>query len=107
MAIKQNMKKHERKAVSKRAIITSDTVLIVFAIGGTAILSIFGTTILSFMIAGGCFSSLQELLTHGDSEAVLFQVNQAFSSCFPITRRIWCNHHRFVICLVVLVERAF
>ena len=29
------------------------TVLIVFAIGGTAILSIFGITVFSFMITGG------------------------------------------------------
>jgi amino acid permease len=61
IAITQNMKKHERKAVSKTAIITSGTVLIMFAIGGTAILSIFGTTILSFIIPRGCFYSLQPL----------------------------------------------
>jgi multiple antibiotic resistance protein len=66
IAIMQNMKKEERKAVSK-TIITSGTVLIVFAIGGTAILSIFGITVFSFMIAGGVllFIVAIELLTHG------------------------------------------
>jgi multiple antibiotic resistance protein len=67
ISITQNMKKDERKAVSKTAIITSGTVLIVFAIGGTAILSIFGITVFSFMIAGGVllFIVAIELLTHG------------------------------------------
>jgi multiple antibiotic resistance protein len=66
ISITQNMKK-ERKAVSKTAIITSGTVLIVFAIGGTVILSIFGITVFSFMIAGGVllFIVAIELLTHG------------------------------------------
>ncbi len=67
IAITQNMKKEERKAVSKTAIITSGTVLVVFAIGGTEILNIFGTTIFSFMIAGGVllFIVAIELSTHG------------------------------------------
>jgi multiple antibiotic resistance protein len=67
IAITQKMEKEERKAVSKTAIITSGTVLIVFAVGGTEILSIFGITIFSFMIAGGVllFIVAIELLTHG------------------------------------------
>lgn len=67
ISITQNMRKEERKAVSKTAIITSGTVLIVFAIGGTVILSIFGITVFSFMIAGGIllFIVAIELLTHG------------------------------------------
>ena len=67
IAITQNMNKEERKAVSKTAIITSGTVLMVFAIGGTEILSIFGITIFSFMIAGGVLLLIVaiELLTHG------------------------------------------
>jgi len=67
ISITQNMKKEERKAVSKTAIITSGTVLIVFAIGGTVILSIFGITVFSFMIAGGVllFIVAIELLAHG------------------------------------------
>jgi len=67
IAITQNMKKEERKAVSKTAIITSGIVLVVFAIAGTWILRLFGTTIFSFMIAGGVllFIVAIELLTHG------------------------------------------
>jgi multiple antibiotic resistance protein len=67
IAITEKMEKEERKAVSRTAIITSGTVLIVFAIGGTEILSIFGITIFSFMIAGGVllFIVAIELLTHG------------------------------------------
>jgi multiple antibiotic resistance protein len=78
IAITQNMKKEERKAVSKTAIITSGIVLVVFAIAGTGILRLFGITIFSFMIAGGVllFIVAIELLTHG--AAVLSQVNQAW-----------------------------
>jgi multiple antibiotic resistance protein len=67
IAITQNMKKEERKAVSKTAIITSGIVLTVFAIAGTGILMLFGITIFSFMIAGGVllFIVAIELLTHG------------------------------------------
>ena len=67
IAITEKMEKEERKAVSKTAIIASGTVLIVFAVGGTEILSIFGITIFSFMIAGGVllFIVAIELLTHG------------------------------------------
>jgi multiple antibiotic resistance protein len=61
------MKKEERKAVSKTAIITSGIVLVVFAFAGTGILRLFGITIFSFMIAGGVllFIVAIELLTHG------------------------------------------
>ena len=67
IGITQNMKKEERKAVSKTAIITSGIVLVVFAIAGTGILRLFGITIFSFMIAGGVllFIVAIELLTHG------------------------------------------
>jgi multiple antibiotic resistance protein len=67
IAITQNMRKEERKAVSKTAIITSGIVLVVFAIAGTEILRLFGITIFSFMIAGGVllFIVAIELLTHG------------------------------------------
>jgi multiple antibiotic resistance protein len=43
----------ERKTVSKTAIVASGTIQIVFAVSGTELLSIFGITILSYMIAGG------------------------------------------------------
>jgi multiple antibiotic resistance protein len=61
------LKKEERKAVSKTAIISSGIVLVVFAIGGTGILRLFGITVFSFMIAGGVllFVVEIELLTHG------------------------------------------
>jgi multiple antibiotic resistance protein len=67
IAITQNMRKEELKAVSKTAIITSGIVLVVFAIAGTEILRLFGITIFSFMIAGGVllFIVAIELLTHG------------------------------------------
>src|SRR5919198_5450361 len=53
IALTEKMGKDERKAVSKIAIITAAGLLIVFAIAGTQILTIFGITIFSFMIAGG------------------------------------------------------
>jgi multiple antibiotic resistance protein len=67
IAITEKMEKEERKTVSKTAIIASGTVLIVFAVGGTELLSIFGITIFSFMIAGGVllFIVAIKLLTHG------------------------------------------
>jgi len=67
ITITQNLKKEERKAVSKTAIVTSGIVLVVFAIAGTGILRLFGITIFSFMIAGGVllFIVAIELLTHG------------------------------------------
>ena len=61
------IEKHERKAVSKVAIITAAGLLIVFAIAGTQILAIFGITIFSFMVAGGVllFMVSIESMTHG------------------------------------------
>ena len=67
IALTERMKKEERKAVSKVAVITAGILLIVFAVAGTQILSIFGITIFSFMIAGGVllFIVSIELLTYG------------------------------------------
>jgi multiple antibiotic resistance protein len=67
IALTENMKKQERRAVSKVAVITAGILLILFAVAGTQILSIFGITIFSFMIAGGVllFIVSIELLTHG------------------------------------------
>jgi multiple antibiotic resistance protein len=67
IALTEKMGKEERKAVSKTAIITSGVLLVVFAVAGTQILTIFGITIFSFMIAGGIllFIVSIELLTHG------------------------------------------
>jgi len=68
MAMTQKMDKQERIAVTKTAVITAAILLIVFAVAGTQILSIFGVTIASFMVAGGVllFIVAIELLTHGE-----------------------------------------
>ena len=67
IALTKDMKSSDRKRVSTSAIITAASLLIVFAVAGTQILSIFGITIFSFMIAGGVllFIVSIELLTHG------------------------------------------
>src|ERR687887_317352 len=67
IALTEKMEKNERKAVSKIAIITAAALLFVFAVAGSEILTIFGITISSFMIAGGVllFIFSIELLTHG------------------------------------------
>jgi multiple antibiotic resistance protein len=67
IALTEKMEKNERKAVSKIAIITAAALLTVFAVAGSEILTIFGITIYSFMIAGGVllFIVSIELLTHG------------------------------------------
>lgn len=68
LALTQKMEKLERRAVTKTAIITAAGLLLVFAVAGTQILSIFGITISSFMVAGGVllFIVAIELLTHGE-----------------------------------------
>src|ERR671933_2947926 len=68
IALTEKMRTQERKAVSKIAVVTAGVLLIVFAVAGTQILSIFGITISSFMIAGGVllFIVSIELLTHGE-----------------------------------------
>ena len=67
IALTEKMEKNERKAVSKIAIITAAILLTIFAIAGSEILTIFGITIYSFMVAGGIllFIVSIELLTHG------------------------------------------
>lgn len=66
-AITQKMQKKERNAVLKTTVVTAGALLIIFAVAGTQILSIFGITISSFMIAGGIllFIVSIELLTRG------------------------------------------
>ena len=68
IAMTQKMEKKERVTVTKTAVITAAILLIVFAVAGTQILSIFGVTIASFMVAGGVllFIVAIELLTHGE-----------------------------------------
>ncbi|HEY7107969.1 MAG TPA: MarC family protein [Nitrososphaeraceae archaeon] len=67
VALTNKMDKVQRKKTSELAIVTAASLLIIFAIGGTQILSIFGVKIESFMIAGGIllFILSMELLTHG------------------------------------------
>lgn len=68
VSLTRNISNHERKIVSSNAVITTGILLLVFAIAGTTILSIFGVTISSFMIAGGIllFIVAIELLTQGE-----------------------------------------
>jgi multiple antibiotic resistance protein len=68
VSLTRNVSKLERKIVSSNAVITTGILLLVFAIAGTTILSIFGVTISSFMIAGGIllFIVAIELLTRGE-----------------------------------------
>lgn len=66
-SITQKMQKKERDMILKTTVITTGVLLMIFAALGTQILSIFGITISSFMIAGGIllFVVSIELLTHG------------------------------------------
>jgi multiple antibiotic resistance protein len=68
IALTQKMEKVERASVTKTAILTAAGLLLVFAVAGTQLLSIFGITIASFMVAGGIllFIVAIELLTHGE-----------------------------------------
>jgi multiple antibiotic resistance protein len=68
MALMQKMERAERASVTKTAIITAAGLLFVFAVAGTQLLSIFGITLSSFMVAGGVllFIVAIELLTHGE-----------------------------------------
>ena len=68
VSLTRNISSNERKVISSNAVITTGILLLVFAIAGTTILSIFGVTISSFMIAGGIllFIVAIELLTRGE-----------------------------------------
>ncbi|MGH9964399.1 MAG: MarC family protein [Nitrososphaeraceae archaeon] len=61
-------KKNKQKKVTSNTIITTGILLFIFAVAGTQILTIFGITISSFMIAGGIllFIVANELLTRGE-----------------------------------------
>lgn len=67
VSLTRNISNHERKIVSYNTVITTGILLLVFAIAGTTIMSVFGVTISSFMIAGGIllFIVAVELLTRG------------------------------------------
>jgi multiple antibiotic resistance protein len=68
IALTEKMEKQNKKLVSKNAIITTAVLLTVFAVAGIQLLSIFGISIFSFMIAGGIllFIISIEFLTHGE-----------------------------------------
>src|ERR687891_2318863 len=68
VSLTRNISKKEGKTVTSNAIITTGILLLVFAIAGTQILTIFGITISSFMIAGGIllFIVAIELMTRGE-----------------------------------------
>src|SRR5918996_2149308 len=68
VSLTRNISKKEGKTVTSNAIITTGILLLVFAIASTQILTIFGITISSFMIAGGIllFIFAIELMTRGE-----------------------------------------
>jgi multiple antibiotic resistance protein len=61
------MEKENKKLVLKNAIITTAILLTVFAVAGIQLLSVFGISLFSFMIAGGVllFIISIEFLTYG------------------------------------------
>ncbi len=68
MSLTQKMQRTERASVTKTAIVTAAGLLFAFAVAGAQIMSIFGITLASFMVAGGIllFIVAIELLTHGE-----------------------------------------
>ena len=68
VTLTEKMEKQNKKLVSKNAIVTTAVLLTVFAVAGTQLLSIFGISIFSFMVAGGIllFIISIEFLTYGE-----------------------------------------
>ena len=68
IALTGKMEKKQRKSILNVTIITVAILLFVFAFVGSTLLSTFGISIFSFMIAGGILLFLVaiELLTHGE-----------------------------------------
>jgi multiple antibiotic resistance protein len=62
------MEKENKKLVSKNAIITTAILLTVFAVAGIQLLSVFGISLFSFILAGGVllFIISIEFLTYGE-----------------------------------------
>ena len=62
------MEKEKKKLVSKDCVVTTAVLLTLFAVAGIELLSVFGISIFSFMIAGGVllFIISIEFLTHGE-----------------------------------------
>ena len=68
ITLTEKMEKENKKLVSKNAIITTAILLTVFAVAGIQLLSVFGISLFSFMIAGGAllFIISIEFLTYGE-----------------------------------------
>jgi multiple antibiotic resistance protein len=68
VTLTEMMERQNKKLVSKNAIITTAVSITVFAVAGIQLLSIFGISIYSFMVAGGIllFIISIEFLTHGE-----------------------------------------
>ena len=68
MALTSKMEKKQRTSISNITIVTVAGLLFVFALVGSSILSTFGISMYSFMIAGGVLLFLVaiELITHGE-----------------------------------------
>ncbi len=68
ITLTEKMEKQNKKLVSKNAIVTTTVLLTVFAVAGTELLSLFGISIFSFMVAGGVllFIISIEFLTYGE-----------------------------------------
>jgi multiple antibiotic resistance protein len=68
VTLTEKMEKQNKRLVSKNAIITTAVLLTIFAVAGIQVLSIFGISIYSFMVAGGIllFIISIEFLTHGE-----------------------------------------
>jgi multiple antibiotic resistance protein len=68
VTLTEKMEKQNKRLVSKNAIVTTAVLLTVFAVAGIQLLSIFGISIFSFMVAGGIllFIISIEFLTHGE-----------------------------------------
>jgi multiple antibiotic resistance protein len=68
ITLTEKMEKENKKLVSKNAIITTAILLTVFAVAGIQLLSVFGISLFSFMIAGGVllFIISIEFLTYGE-----------------------------------------
>ncbi len=64
----KKMERETSKAMSKTAAVTSALLLMIFDIAGTQILSTFGITVNSFMVAGGAllFIVSLEIMRHGE-----------------------------------------
>jgi multiple antibiotic resistance protein len=68
ITLTEKMEKEKKKLVSKNAVVTTAVLLTLFAVAGIQLLSVFGISIFSFMIAGGVllFIISIEFLTHGE-----------------------------------------